>query len=385
LILGVSHQRLCHVFLYCHNVSGLGHIVRSIQIAKAVVDAGGAATIVTGCPALEAVEIDPRITVIRLPAVRRGSLLRLESTDPALAGVDVMKLRAERILDVTRAARPDVLLADLMPLGLRGELLPMLTAARAERWPTKFVWGVPYVEGLIADAPPPGNPRLRAAYAMYESAITYRNGTASELLDCVPPWARPPRSTSVGIVADPPLPRLSRRDGLVVVACGGGATAEGLCRDALAARRLTQYPDRISLRLVAGPLADVDHIQALTAGENNVEVLFAGALADVIRDAHVVVSRAGYNSTAQLLLTDFPLIFVPFAGGSGDQVTRARQLTGQPGVAVVNERIDAAATLAASIEIALAGPCTISRADTRSRGATNAATWLLDAARRDQA
>ena len=375
----MSNAPQVHVLLYCHNVSGLGHIVRSNQIAAALVDAGGRATIVTGCAALESVPIDPRVSVVPIPPVRRASLMRFEATEAGLVDVDIMRARAARILDQARAARAAVILADLLPLGLRGELLPTLVAARAEGWSTSFVWGLPYVDVGIAGARLPANPRILAAFRMYESVIAYEDPSVQDLFEGVPAWALPPRRVSVGVVASHAPVRAARSDGLVVVTCGGGASAASLCRDVIAARRLLSTDQRISLRLAAGPLADLALIQSIASEARDAEVVGASTLSEAVPDAHVVVSRAGYNSTAQLLRTDFPIVFVPYAGGSGDQVLRARRLDQVPGVEIVEEGSDCAVRLAAALDRALRGPPTIARAVSNQSGAVAAARWLLDA------
>ncbi len=371
--------------LYCHNVHGLGHIVRSSQIAAAVVNAGGRATIVTGCAALDAVPIDSRVSVRTIPPIRPASPLRFEAVDRALAGTNVMRLRAERILEAARAVRPDVVLADLLPLGLGGELCLTLGAARAEGWPTTFVWGIPYIDVSVAAARQPANPSLLDAYRMYESAIAYEDPSAADLFQRLPAWALPPRRAVVGLVAEGAVARGARSPGLIVVACGGGTTAASLCRTTVAAKQLLPSSLGVRLRLVAGPLADLGEIQAIAADAGDVEVIGAATLGAVVSDAHVVVSRAGYNSVAQLLQSDFPLIFVPFAGGSGDQGARATRLGRGPGVEVVEEGAAGAAHLAEALQRALTGPPAFARPVRTCSGAAAAARWLLETPERARA
>jgi predicted glycosyltransferase len=366
--------------VYCHNVIGLGHIIRSMQIAGALADAGAEAILVTGCAALDSLAVDPRVRVERLPVARITDGARFEPRDPGLAGADILALRAARVIALGRELRPDVVLVDHHPFGLGGELLSVLSTAIAEAWPAHFAWGVPYTDGGLRIERQPSNPRVRDAVRRYESAIAYEARDAIDLIAEIPEWARPPRQYYAGPVVEEPLPPLPMREGLAAVVCGGGVTARDLCAHVLAARRL--LPARaIALRVVVGPLGDPGEVRALAAAEPDIDVVPEGALRDAIRDAQIVVSRAGYNSAMQLLRTDVPLVFVPYAGGSGDQITRGRRLRGQPGVWVIDSaQPDREAALAAAMTEALASP-RITRERPRADGARRAAAWLMEQAR----
>ena len=356
-----------HVLLYCHNVHGLGHIVRSSRIAAAVADAGGRATIVTGCASLEAVPIDARVPVVRIPPI-----------DAKRFDHEVLRVRAARILAAARLSPPQVIVADLLPLGLLGELQATLTAAREERWATTFVWGIPYVDTMAASVAEPRNPAVLNAYRLYESAIAYMDPGGVNVFDSLPAWAVPARRAFVGVVAGGRPDRGTRSDGLIVVACGGGTTAVSLCRAAIDARRLLPEGLATRLRLFAGPLADPAAIRATISNEPGVELAANVPLEAAVAHAHVVVSRSGYNSTVELLQSEIPLILVPSSGGSGDQVTRARGLGGAPGVEIVEEGPAVTQALAHALVRALRGPAAFVRKVTPPLGAQAAARWLLD-------
>jgi predicted glycosyltransferase len=374
-------RRAPRIAFYCHNVHGLGHIARSAMLARETIRTGAECLIITGCSALAQINIPDRAELVTLPPVlwRDG---RFVPADPSMATHEVLRERGRQIADRCRQWQPDVLVADHSPLGLGGELVAALTAAREERWSTRFVWGLPYAEGVPADQAPPANPRIRAAVSSYGAALAYVP-RGDEFFDRLPAWMVPETRVAVGYVADAPLPPTSGPPGLIVVACGGGTTAFELCRDALHARQQLPVP-RPPMRLVVGPLGDADAIQRLVSecdASGGVSIAPHGELREVIRDAAVVVSRAGYNSVALLLQTPLALILVPAIYGSLDQVSRADGLRGTSGVWVTSTR-DADHVAGLSRAMAEAAGFVPAGARLTADGAGRAAEWLVAEAAR---
>ena len=352
------------------------------MLARETIRSGAQCLIITGCRALAQINIPDGAELVHLPAVlsRDGHFV---PADPSMATHDLLRERGRQIADACRQWQPDVLVADHSPLGLGGELVAALTAAREERWPTRFIWGLPYAEGVPADQAPPANPRIRAAVSSYSAALAYVP-RGDEFFDRLPAWMVPETRVAVGYVADAPLPPASGPPGLIVVACGGGTTALELCRDALDARR--QLPAPLPpMRLVVGPLGDADAVQRIAgerdAADGGVSIAPHGELRDVIRDAAVVISRAGYNSVALLLQTPLALILVPAIYGSLDQVARADGLRGTSGVWVTSKRDDDhVARLSGAV--AEAGRFVPAGARLTADGAGRAAEWLVAEAAR---
>lgn len=369
------------IAFYCHNVLGLGHIARSVKLARATTRAGARCLIVTGCRVLDRLDFPDDVELVRLPALVMTPEGSYGAADPTRSARDVVQERGRQIVDGCRAWSPDLMVVDHSPLGFGGELVPLLEAACSEGWRTRFAWGLPYAAGLEPWVKPPANPKLRAAMASYAAAIAYVP-PGQEFFDRVPAWMLPQRQIAVGFVSEEPLPPVTGRRDLIVVACGGGTTAIALCRLALAARRDLPEGSRPPLRLVVGAMSDLDTVRrSINDRDADVDTEWRGdgELRDVIRDATVVISRSGYNSVALLMQTALPLVLVPAASGSRDQVIRAAAMRSMPGVWVVsNESEHAPAQLGQAMQEALRSGAFEPRlvAD----GATRAAAWFIDEA-----
>ena len=101
--------------------AGLGHLRRSINLARAVTERSldSTALIVTGSSALGSFELPKRVDTVKLPVFRREADGTLYA---AALGVDMSMIEALRseILRTTAAAfEPDVVVVDKTPLGLR--------------------------------------------------------------------------------------------------------------------------------------------------------------------------------------------------------------------------------------------------------------------------
>jgi len=173
--------RLC---LYAHgDTVGLGHIVRTARIARAALALGPChVRIVGGYQHTDLLDLDPRIEVQKLPALQ----FRSRST-----ANDVRRERRRLLLEFLSEWRPDVVLVDYYPVGVSGELLPVLRAATEENWHTMFVWGIPYP--IERDVLKPAPPDIREALDRYELAIAYSDEQWHPVFDACEYYGLPTR------------------------------------------------------------------------------------------------------------------------------------------------------------------------------------------------
>lgn len=117
------------IVFYSHNGFGLGHVRRNYLLARALkkADPDLEILLITGSPFPLEPALSEGIDYVRLP-----SFLRVESNHwvpkqfPQIESLELSRLRSDIILSTVRAFRPDVLVADHLPQGVNGELLPAL-------------------------------------------------------------------------------------------------------------------------------------------------------------------------------------------------------------------------------------------------------------------
>lgn len=338
------------LLVYCHNVLGLGHVVRCLRLAGAALDHGLDTALITGCPFVDELPLPAGLRLERLPAAAfRGGMLRgRDDGDP-----EVMARREAMILDFARQWRPDGILVDHLALGLAGEMTSTLLTAQDESWPARIFWGVRDVtaDPTAGQGPPaPRNPRLRRALESFSGVLVYSSPGWLDGLDHFAAYPLPAEVERVGIIAEDIAYPAPAEPGLVAALAGGGSGAARMLDLVRAALDLDRLPQNARVRLITGPYADVSG----TADDPRLEVLPRGRAEDETARAAVVVCRAGYNTAYAAVASDRPVVLIPLANEGGEQPYRARRLAELEGVYLVDENApDAASSLADALSAAL--------------------------------
>lgn len=341
------------LLLYCHNVLGLGHIVRSLRIAAEAARLPGVkCCVITGCAFLDSLEIPVGVAVEQLPPAK---LERGFFVDATTGELSVLAVRSKRILAFTRDWEPDAVLVDHLPLGLGSELLATLTAAHTESWATTFVLGCRDIQ-LQNAQPGASAPRLtrrqEIAYQRYAAAIAYSDARWIDGFSHMEPSFNPELQEHVGVVTMHVPPHEPREAPPIVVLAGGGAGGAAMLRlVAGALRRLDKQDDPV--RVVAGPLGDVAAMREAAGGLTQLEILATATAEDATRDARCIIARCGYNTAYSVVQRAVPVIFVPYP--QAEQHARARRMATLDRVWSVDEEAAAALErLAQALDSAIA-------------------------------
>jgi predicted glycosyltransferase len=119
------------VLFHCQHSLGLGHLVRTLALARALASAFEV-TVVAGGELPEQLDLPPGIELVRLPALALadGDLV---TVDDRFNVETAQRARAAVVIETFRRLRPDLVVVELFPFGrkkLAGELIPLLTEAR---------------------------------------------------------------------------------------------------------------------------------------------------------------------------------------------------------------------------------------------------------------
>jgi ATP-binding cassette subfamily B protein len=117
------------VLFYSHNGVGIGHLQRQLELAKAyrARHTDSNVLVVTGSHAAATFDFPDGIDFVKLPSLVMVDRYRTwKPRDLALPTEDVIGLRSEILEETVKRFQPDLLVADFMPAGPYGELLPAL-------------------------------------------------------------------------------------------------------------------------------------------------------------------------------------------------------------------------------------------------------------------
>jgi predicted glycosyltransferase len=377
---------------YSADVTGLGNIRRTLAIVKEIAARRPDAALlgVTGSMVAQAFALPPSFDYVKLPSAARSELyqglVRYQSDPGTRDGVWTLR---ERLIEQTAALfRPDLMLVDHAPAGIRREARKALLRLHESSRRPALVLGL----RDVADRPE----RLRETWQrldiyqlldeVYDRILVYGD---PEIIDPVADYqlsdAAAAKVTYCGYVrnpepVNPPEPireRLGATNApLVVTTVGGGEGGGRLLRLYLQAARTNALTGIVSL-VVVGPMVDGEvrrELQALADGVTGVQITpFVEDLPSVMNAADVVVTMGGLTLIEAVGLGK-RVVSAPRAA-IGDQAERAERFAAHGLVNLVPEEDCTPARLAAAVRESLASPPPTSRLP--MEGASRAADVLV--------
>lgn len=336
-----ARRRPMKVLFYSQHVLGMGHLFRSLALARGL--APDEVVLVNGGRAPEA-RLPANAREIRLPALSMDQDFRgLHAED----GRDVEHVKAARrdaLLTTLQDERPDVFLVELFPFGrkkFRFELEPALEACRGMKEPRPAV--VCSVRDILVERSDVEKYERRVLDALekwFDLVLVHSDPVLQRLDETFPRVPEiPVPVTYTGFVAEKPSPGARERvraalglgpaDKLIVVSAGGGQVGAPLLAAALEAFALLQDRTDYHLRLLSGPfLEECDYARLRTRASclrrASVE-RFEERFLDLLAAADLSVSQAGYNTCMNILASGVPALVQPFDANQ-EQSSRAEKL-----------------------------------------------------------
>ena len=369
------------VFLYSHDAFGLGHLRRNLAIAEELLNADGqfSVRLLTGSPVIDSWTLPRGLKVQPLPPVVKLAAETYAARTPGEPFGLVKGYREALILKLVLRHRPDVFLVDHAPAGMNGELLSTLALIRREMPDTRTILGL----RDILDSPAIVRELWREQDIhtlldrAYDDIFVYGS---RRLFDVVNGYGISPRVAErvrycgyvvhaeddggKAGVAPPPgavcwnAARAAGRP-VVLVTAGGGGDGYPMMEAYLRALETLPVGGFHSV-LVTGPLmaeAQAAALRQAAVGRADVELIERTTdLVPSLHAAALVVSMAGYNTSAELIAARKRAILVPRAAPRAEQRMRAALLSKLGLVLVAHQGPRLAEHLAALLPAALAAP-----------------------------
>jgi predicted glycosyltransferase len=347
---------------YSHNGVGVGHLQRQLDLASAfkVRHPDAAVMIATGSHAAGLFVIPSGIDYIKVPTISKVDRCDWEPRDLPIPRDDVVRLRRQLLEQTVRDFAPDLFVADFMPAGPYGELLPALDALRArggvaiagfrdviddpefvrDLWDRTGVYDVlrTYYRSICVYGDP--------AMVEFQSAYGLDRDLAARMRYTGYLGRRPPTTTDTPLYERP----------LVIANGGGGVDSLILLRAFVGAAEHLRPRHGGTWLMVTGPLMDqVTHDELARVGEAagvNVRRVVPELRAHVAL-ADCVVSMAGYNTCCDVMTFRRPSVLVPRAGPSQEQRIRTDRFRQWNIARVVHAQDATPAQLASDVDAAL--------------------------------
>ena len=320
-----EHLRHKRVLIYSHDTFGLGHLRRCRTIAHSLVEADKdlSVLILSGSPIIGSFDFRARVDFVRVPGVIKLRNGEYTSLSLHMHIEETLRLRASIINHTAEIFRPDLLIVDKEPLGLRGEVQETLELLRDR--------GVPIVLGLrdVMDEPAQLAPEwtrknvVPALQRYYDEIWVYG---LPQICDPLAGIALPPRVRKmmrytgylrrrVPTHSKPVDPALCFGDEpFLLVTPGGGGDGEALVDWVLSAYEddpRLPYPALFVLGPFMQPERRAEFLQRAARLEPVKAITFDSHLENLMARAVGVVAMGGYNTFCEILSFDKRALIVP--------------------------------------------------------------------------
>jgi predicted glycosyltransferase len=350
------------LLFYCQHSMGLGHLIRSLALARAL-STRFQVTLLSGGRIPPGVRVPPGVSVVPLPPLGLDAEHRLVSLDGRRAVEGAQERRRQEILRVYRALRPRVVVVELFPFGrkkLGPELMPLLEDAWADG-PAR-----PLIVCSLRDLLVRRGERQRAhderalsvANQFFDAVLVHadpRFARLEETFEPAPALRVPVLYTGFVRESSPADALRPIRPGRrILVSAGGGLFGEPLFRAAVEAHEVVFPTHGLRTKVVAGAFLPDDTWRWLRGRTRATGLQVSRWVPDLrveMRAAAASVSQCGYNTCLDILQTGVPALVVPFSeGGESEQMDRARRLERLGALRVLDPADLSGARLAAEID-----------------------------------
>ena len=329
-------QSTKRIVVYSHDTFGLGNIRRMLAICQHILDTHEEVSLllISGSPQIQNLELpSERFDYIKLPCLSRDENGKYQVKLLGSCMDDVVALRAQAIKNTIEQFRPDLVLVDKKPLGVAGELQPVLEAMESQLPRTRWV----LLLRDILDTPITTREIwLKNAYQQtikrfYDLVLVVGS---SDVYDIRSEYALSNRVSKKVIFCGylrrlNESDRVSNEENTVLVTPGGGEDGFELIRAYLDGLAGSPLPDHFGSQIITGPEmapGHVDWIRDTASRLPHVTIKrFTHKLHDHMRRARLILSMGGYNTLCEVLSLGRRAIVVPRVHPVQEQLIRAER------------------------------------------------------------
>lgn len=342
----MPERKIYNILMYSHDTYGLGHIRRSMAIARHLSGKEVNILILTGSPIAGRFTFPEQVDFVRIPGMIKKTNDEYHSLSIRIDPNQALHIRKNIISATAEAFRPDLFIVDKEPLGLKKEVLPTLQWLRESLPATKTVLGLRdildepsvvckdwkakdvyrYLEELYDEIWVYGNRDI------YDPIVEYKIPSSIEPKICFTGYI--PRKQSSKTVRQKIRKRyrILDEDTFILVTAGGGGDGCDLLDHYLSMHDF--FPTSLPFKtlMITGPFMPKSSRESLKkrAKQYGIKSLpFHPRMEQLIGAADLVISMGGYNTICEILSQHTPALIIPRETPRKEQLIRAEKLTEQ--------------------------------------------------------
>lgn len=340
------------VMFYCQHILGMGHLVRSTEVVRALAHDFDVLFVVGG-EIPQGYRAPDGVRIIQLPPIKSDSIFSQLQAANSCGDLEITKqLRREMLLCAFDAHQPEILVTELFPFGRKQfsfELIPLLERAFQEtsNGRTMVVCSLRDILVTRKDQPEYEERVCKIVNRFYDLILVHGDPNLQQLGETFlrsSDLLCPVRYTGYVVQQQPKMIETTatirpRNDvPTIVVSNGGGQPVSGhlFLENCLHAAEILQAILPLRFEFFAGPFMEeqaFQRLQHLASGIPSVDFTrYTPNLSKHLKDADLSISMAGYNTVMDILSTGVRALVSPFVGGGDQEQTVRAQKMAEMGV-----------------------------------------------------
>lgn len=324
-----------NILMYSHDTYGLGHIRRTMAIARNLVRPGVNILIATGSPVVGRYNLPTGVDFVRMPGMIKKTNSIYVPHSIKVDAKTVVTIRKNIISSTAKAFKPDLFIVDKVPSGLRNEVMPTLKWIRKNLPCTRVVLGL---RDILDDADSTiqdwKKKRFHETLREFYSEIWVYGEKA--LYNPIKEYAFPDdiadKTIFTGYIPRkaPKVRKPRRKHKQVVVTIGGGGDGYSVLDNYLRMLETNGTVDYKTL-MITGPFLDPSRLDELADRARALKVQIKPFVKNIekrMANADLVVTMGGYNTLCEILSLKKPALVIPRDNPRQEQLLRARVFQG---------------------------------------------------------